>query len=84
MRSTVSVVKMGDVPETQYARVADDSYAAYQVIGDSPIDIVYTAGWFGHVEAQWEPRRSFLQALRRRWRGVRTTRGECHQRFGKG
>src|SRR5205085_2412413 len=43
-----------DVPETKYARVADDSYVAYQVIGDGPIDLVYTAGWFGHVEAQWE------------------------------
>ena len=42
------------MPETKYARVADNSYVAFQVIGDGPIDLVYTAGWFGHVEAQWE------------------------------
>ncbi len=41
-------------PVTQYARVAEDSYVAYQVIGDGPIDVVYTAGWFGHIEAQWD------------------------------
>lgn len=41
-------------PETQYARVAEDSYVAYQVLGDGPIDLVYTAGWFGHIELQWD------------------------------
>jgi class 3 adenylate cyclase len=40
--------------ETRYARVADDSYVAYQVLGEGPIDLVYTAGWFGHLEAQWD------------------------------
>jgi class 3 adenylate cyclase len=42
------------VPETKYARSADDSYVAYQVVGSGPIDLVYTSGWFGHVEAQWD------------------------------
>lgn len=41
------------VPETKYARIGD-SFIAYQVIGDGPMDLVYTAGWFGHLEAQWE------------------------------
>jgi class 3 adenylate cyclase/pimeloyl-ACP methyl ester carboxylesterase len=41
-------------PETRYARVDEGSYVAYQVVGDGPIDLVYTAGWFGHVEAQWD------------------------------
>jgi class 3 adenylate cyclase len=45
---------MSRMPETKYARVADDSYVAYQVIGNGPIDLVYTSGWLGHVEAQWE------------------------------
>ena len=45
---------MSRLPETKYARIADDSYVAYQVVGAGPIDLVYTAGWFGHVEAQWE------------------------------
>lgn len=41
-------------PETKYARVGENSYVAYQVIGDGPLDLVYTSGWFGHIEAQWE------------------------------
>jgi class 3 adenylate cyclase len=41
------------VPETNYARVGE-GFVAFQVVGDGPIDLVYTAGWFGHVEAQWE------------------------------
>jgi class 3 adenylate cyclase len=41
-------------PDTRYARIAADSFVAYQVVGDGPIDLVYTSGWFGHVEAQWE------------------------------
>jgi class 3 adenylate cyclase len=44
---------MSAIP-TRYARADEDSYVAYQVLGDGPIDLVYTAGWFGHVEAQWE------------------------------
>jgi len=39
--------------ETQFARI-DDSFVAYQVVGDGPIDLVYTSGWFGHIEAQWD------------------------------
>ena len=39
---------------TRYARAGEDSYVAYQVVGDGPIDLVYTSGWLGHVEAQWE------------------------------
>jgi class 3 adenylate cyclase len=27
---------------------------AYQVIGDGPIDVVYSSGWLGHIEAQWD------------------------------
>ncbi|MGH9274958.1 MAG: alpha/beta fold hydrolase, partial [Acidimicrobiales bacterium] len=45
---------MTPVRETRYARIADDSYVAYQVVGDGPIDLVFTSGWFGHVEAQWD------------------------------
>ena len=41
-------------PETKYARVGEDSHVAYQVVGEGSIDLVYTAGWLGHVEAQWE------------------------------
>ena len=39
--------------ETRYAEL-DDSYIAYQILGEGPIDIVQISGWVGHVEAQWD------------------------------
>jgi class 3 adenylate cyclase/alpha-beta hydrolase superfamily lysophospholipase len=44
---------MADIPRTNYARVGN-SFVAYQVLGDGPVDLVYTAGWFAHIEAQWD------------------------------
>lgn len=71
---------MSGVPETKYARIADDSYVAYQVVGDGPIDLVYTSGWFGHVEAQWDypALARFLQRL------ASFTRLICFDRRGHG
>lgn len=40
-------------PETQYAKVGDDR-VAYQVLGEGPIDLVATAGIWGHIELEWE------------------------------
>jgi len=40
-------------PETQYAR-SGDTYIAYQVVGDGPIDLVHTPGAISHLEATWE------------------------------
>jgi hypothetical protein len=42
-------------PETRDTRVNEESYVAYQIVGDGPVDLVYTAGWFGHVDAHWDP-----------------------------
>ena len=40
-------------PETQYVRV-DGLNIAYQVVGDGPIDLVYSAGFVSNVELAWE------------------------------
>src|SRR5262249_60244061 len=39
-------------PRTQYARDGDVS-VAYQVVGDGPIDLVFTFGWVSHLDFQW-------------------------------
>jgi pimeloyl-ACP methyl ester carboxylesterase len=40
-------------PETRYARCGDVGIA-YQVVGGSPIDLIYAHGWLGNVEYAWE------------------------------
>lgn len=40
-------------PETRYATVGDDR-VAYQVLGEAPRDLVFTAGQWGHVDIDWE------------------------------
>jgi hypothetical protein len=44
------------IPDTSYAKTADGANVAYQVIGDGPVDIVYSAGWFSNVDLIWEQR----------------------------
>jgi len=39
-------------PETQYAK-AGDLNIAYQVVGDGPMDLVFTFGWASHLDFQW-------------------------------
>jgi len=41
------------IPETRYARSGEASIA-YQVIGDGPLDLVFTPGFVSHLEAAWE------------------------------
>lgn len=40
-------------PETRYANVGNDR-VAYQVLGEAPRDLVFTAGQWGHVDVDWE------------------------------
>lgn len=40
-------------PTTGYAQLGDDRIA-YQVLGDGPIDIVLTTGFWGAFDAEWE------------------------------
>lgn len=51
-------------PSTGYAMLGDDRLA-YQVIGEGPIDIVYTFGFWSSFDIEWEEPsvRSFLQQM---------------------
>jgi pimeloyl-ACP methyl ester carboxylesterase len=53
-------------PRTQYAR-SGDLNIAYQVVGDGPIDLVFTFGWASHLDFQWaDPNLTrFLRGLAR-------------------
>jgi class 3 adenylate cyclase len=45
---------MDPVPsETRFAR-SGDLHIAYQVLGDGPLDLVYSPGWVSHVELAFE------------------------------
>jgi class 3 adenylate cyclase len=54
-----------DVSEVRYAITADDVHIAYQVAGDSSLDLVFCPGFVTHLELGWEePRYSaFLSRL---------------------
>jgi class 3 adenylate cyclase len=49
-------------PDTRYATVGDDR-VAYQVLGEGPLDLVATAGQWGHLDLDWES-----PAIARYWR----------------
>ncbi len=53
------------VPETRYAESSDGVQIAYQVLGDSELDLVLAPGFVSHVEHSWdEPALSrFLRRL---------------------
>src|SRR3569623_1128286 len=40
-------------PQTRYAR-AGEMYIAYQVVGEGPIDLVYTGGFVTNVDLCWD------------------------------
>jgi hypothetical protein len=39
-------------PKTQYAK-AGNLNIAYQVVGEGPLDLVFTFGWASHLDFQW-------------------------------
>jgi pimeloyl-ACP methyl ester carboxylesterase len=41
------------LPRTRYTKSGNVSIA-YQVLGEGPIDLVYTHGWISNVEYAWE------------------------------
>jgi pimeloyl-ACP methyl ester carboxylesterase len=53
-----------DPPETHYAKSGELSIA-YQVIGEGPLDLVYTGSWTNRIEHAWElpSYRRFLERL---------------------
>ena len=45
---------MVDVPDTRYAKTADDVHIAYQVVGGGPPDVIYANSFMSHIEVSWE------------------------------
>ncbi|HET6771537.1 MAG TPA: adenylate/guanylate cyclase domain-containing protein [Actinomycetota bacterium] len=43
-----------DRPQTRYAKAPDGTSIAYQVVGDGPVDLVYSSGIWSNVEVMWE------------------------------
>ena len=43
-----------EIPDARYAVAPDGAYIAYQVVGDSPIDVVWQADWPGNIDMEWE------------------------------
>ena len=42
------------MPETHYAKTIDGLSIAYQVLGQGPVDLIYTPGWISNVDACWD------------------------------
>ncbi|MGH8541646.1 MAG: adenylate/guanylate cyclase domain-containing protein [Stenotrophobium sp.] len=40
-------------PQTRYAR-AGEAYIAYQIVGEGPIDLIYSGGLITHLDLQWD------------------------------
>jgi pimeloyl-ACP methyl ester carboxylesterase len=43
-----------EIRETRYAKTPDGVSIAYQVVGDGPVDIVYSSGIWSNLELMWE------------------------------
>ena len=43
-----------DIPETRYAKTADDVYLAYQTLGEGSLDIVWQPDWPGNIDFEWD------------------------------
>jgi hypothetical protein len=56
-----------EVPETRYTKFGD-SYIAYQVFGDGPIDFLLVQGFASHVDGLWEypPAKRYFTASHRK------------------
>lgn len=55
---------MTSIPETKWAK-SGDFHIAYQVVGESSLDLVFMHGWISHIEHMWEEPRvaRFLERL---------------------
>jgi pimeloyl-ACP methyl ester carboxylesterase len=41
-------------PETRYAKAPDGTSIAYQVVGEGPIDLVYSSGIWSNIDLMWD------------------------------
>jgi class 3 adenylate cyclase len=57
-------VAVGEIPETKYAKLGDDRIA-YQVVGDGPVDLLFTPASGDCIDLRWDfpPYASFLRRL---------------------
>jgi hypothetical protein len=61
---------MISMPETRYAK-SGDTYIAYQVMGDGPLDLVFVPGFISHLDMQLElPATESFRSRRRPHRRV--------------
>ena len=44
---------MISMPETRYAK-SGDTYIAYQIMGEGPLDLVFVPGFVSHLDMQLE------------------------------
>jgi pimeloyl-ACP methyl ester carboxylesterase/DNA-binding SARP family transcriptional activator len=56
-------------PDVRFAR-SGEATIAYQVVGDGPVDVVFSYAWFSHMEVAWEEPH-YATFLRRLARGRR-------------
>lgn len=68
------------ISETRYATTADGVEIAYRIVGDGPVDLLWSFNQLGDVEAIWDyaPIRTFLEEL------AATSRLIVHDRRGMG
>jgi pimeloyl-ACP methyl ester carboxylesterase len=60
------------LPKTKYAR-SGDVHIAYQISGDSPVDVIWAPGTMSHLDLDWEiPQRAlFLERFSKFCRLIR-------------
>jgi pimeloyl-ACP methyl ester carboxylesterase len=47
-------IRIVEIPETRYSRSEDGVHIAYQVLGDSDLDLIVSPGFVSHLEHSWE------------------------------
>ena len=53
LRTFIVCPLMAAPPRTQYAKSGRVNIA-YQVLGEGPLDLLWTSGWISHIELAWE------------------------------
>jgi hypothetical protein len=51
-------IRVVEQPETRYPKTVDGLSIAYPVLGQGPVDLVYTEAWISNVDARWDVRGS--------------------------
>ena len=74
---------MISIPETRYAK-SGDTYIAYQVMGEGPLDLILVPGFISHLDMQLEQTlyASFVARLASFCRLIRFDKRELAYRIG--